>query len=148
MAKSKAATQQKAFGDSETDRRVSGVADRRNVLQTGYVFNEYPKMVFHKDGKQSRVVTDEAAHDALGGDWGADVPEIHKDDETHEAAVLKGDGVPRTLAVQKVEVVNPKDDTRAAAFQQPGAPVDTGTSDEDDTPAGRQRRADAAKAKK
>lgn len=120
----------KAFGDSDTDRRVSGVGDRR-VNTSDYRFREYPKMVFHKDGKQSRVVTDEATLDALGADWGHDAPEVHKDDETHEAAVLKGDGVPRNQNVQKVEVVNPKDDSKAAAFQQPGAPVDSAAGDED-----------------
>lgn len=136
----KKATAPKAFGDSETDRRVSGVADRR-LNTSDYKFNEYPKMVFHKDGKQSRIVQDEAGHEALGADWGADVPEVHATSESHEDAVLKGDGVPRNQNVQRVEVVNPKEDSKAAAFQQPGAPVDPARDDDD-------AKADSKKGKK
>lgn len=144
-AAAKTSTAPKAFGGSDTDRRVSGVADRRVNLST-YVFNEYPKMVFHKDGKQSRIVQDETQHDALGADWGHDVPEVHKDDETHEAAVLKGDGIPRNQNVQKVEVVNPKDDSKAAAFQQP-APA-TAADESDAAKKAHDAEAEKTKAKK
>jgi hypothetical protein len=124
----KKATTPKAFGDSDTDRRVSGLADRR-LNTSDYKFREYPKMVYHKDGQQSRIVTDEAGHKALGADWGADAPEIHADDASHEAAVLKGDGVVQPAAA-RVEVVNPREDRLAAAFQQPGAPVDASADDD------------------
>lgn len=142
MATSKASAsasgRRQMFGDSDTDRRVSGLADRR-VNTSDYRYNEYPKMVYHKDGHQSRVVTDEAGMDALGGDWGEDnTPEIHQTEASHEAAVLKGDGVPRNLNVAKVEVVNPKDDNKAAAFQTPPKAVTEETAaDEDARASGR-----------
>lgn len=112
----KKSTAPKAFGDSDVDRRLAGVGDRR-VNTSDYRFAEFPKAVYSKDGK-SRIVKDEDELTALGGDWSTDVPEVHKDEASHTAAVLKGDGIKPNADVQKVQVVNP-DDPNAAAFQKP-----------------------------
>ena len=118
MAPSKKTSGPKMFGDSDTDRRLAGVGDRR-VTTSDYRYAEYPKAVYHDNGS-SRVVKDEAELAALGSGWGADTPDVHGAADTHTAAVLKGDGVPVNQDVQKVQVVNPEAPTAAVLS---GGPV-------------------------
>ena len=105
-------TAPKAFGESETDRRISGLADRR-VNASTYRFEEWPKAVYRLDKNgailETRTVGAQEDFEKLGEGWSDETPDVHSSLKTHEQTVLRGDGVNPNLGVQKVEVVNPED---------------------------------------
>ncbi len=95
------------FGGSKTDRRVSGVAERR-ILPVDYLHQEFPKVVYHRETREARTVADEDDLKALGKDYEDDSPFDAQDRTVVEDAIRKGDGSDVRQAAQRVEVVNPE----------------------------------------
>lgn len=73
--------------------RVVMGADHKEIRETSYEHQEYPKMLHHQETGDTQIVQDEAEHQAAGSEWGTTPKQ-----ETSEPEAVQSEAEPQASA--------------------------------------------------